>query len=422
MNRATPVFLALVVVSSLLVIPVASESGADVTAENPDPALRSTAFHFHQGPVMEAEGTTNRLRLTGDIRTERTEHGTDVGLALTTFDDQLRVDQEQYTLIDSEFATASDDEREKMVRAAYTRITERAEELEEREKEVVRAHARGTLSDTELIRALLRNQNEAAILYDALEQLRGRTDDISNYSLSLQQIRADKTLLQHQQTPLRANLEHASQPAGAGQPVDVLVQTSENGYSLSMIDGDMYLRETVRFDHRDADAENQFEDATYSETIEHVTELYPWAGEVQGWSSFSDSSNENIYTMMMEVDRNQLAIHLDAGTGEVYREIQELSLASLPKANTDSWTNNDLVLSLERTPAHGPAKVTVTEADSDEPVTATVSIDTIDGTDDGTEIGETDDDGTLWILPPGDEYELTVETDDGAIEATVTND
>ncbi|MXV61359.1 hypothetical protein GS429_04625 [Natronorubrum sp. JWXQ-INN-674] len=417
MNRTTPVLLAAVLVSSLLAMPVIAAgpepTSHDVGADDPTSSLPLHQLAAQQPPA-EADGTTNRLPLEPD-RAGHTEYGTDIGLALASVDDELRVDHEQYTLIDSEFATASADEREEMVRAAYNQIKDRTEQLEEREREAVRDHAAGELTDTELIQTLLRNQNEAAKLYDALVLTDDRADQIDGYSLVGQQTRADRTILEYHQTSIRSTLEQASQSGGASEQTELLIQTSENGYSLSMIDGDMYERETVRFDNRRVStAPNQFEDSSHSETMDHAAEHYPWAGIDQGWSGFRDSGNENLYRMTMEVDQNHLEIHLDGGTGEVYREEQELSLESLPEESVETWTDDEdeLELELVQTPANGPAAVTVNDTATDEPVGATITID-------GVDVGHTDD-GTLWIVPPNDEYELRAETSTGTVNATIT--
>lgn len=408
MKGATPVFFSIVIVASLLAMP-AIAAGPATGNEAPDPDLQQVTVQ-ENSPVT-AENTTNRLPLGGDVRSERVEYGSDLGLALASADDQLRVDYEQYTIIDSEFATASVDERETMVRNAYNAITERTEALEEREREAVREHAAGERSDAELIQTLLRNQHEASVLAAALDELtQERTDDIPGYSLSYQQTRADETLLDLHQTSLRTSLDLASQ--SSDRKVDLVIRTSENGYSLSTIEGDMYVSETVRFDNRDADAPNQFENLSNAETIDRVTEHYPWAGSDQGWSEFHDSGEENLYITNMEVDRDQLKVYLDGGTGDVYREAQELSLESLPEADNRTWTDDWLELRLTETPADGPAAVTVAETRTDDPVTATITID-------GTEIGQTDEDGTLWFVPPTDEYELTAETADRNVNGTV---
>ena len=418
MNSATPVIFAVLLVTSLLAMPViaAGPEADDATRDAPDSQFQQLALQQVSSSPVEAEGTTNRLQLSGEIREERATYGTDFGLTLAAVDDHLRVDQEQYTIVDSEFDTATNDERENMIRTANNRIADRTENLEEREREAVRAHAGGQITDTELLQTLLRNYNEAESLLHALNEIDDRTDAVPGYSLSNQQVRADEAALELHRTSLRANLDQASQSSGWDEQPDVRIQTSEDGYSLSMIEGDMYILETVRFDNRDTgpDAENQFEDYSNSETMEAATEHYPWAGGEQSWSSFNDYGEQNLYFVEMEDDRNHLQVYLDGGTGDVYRESQELALESLPEDNNRSWIDDDIDLTITETPVNGPVEVRVADMVTDDPESATVWMN-------GVELGETDDDGTLWLLPPLGEYDVSAETDSGSVDTRTAN-
>ena len=417
MNSAMPALLAVLLVTSLLAMPViaAGPEADDATRDAPDPQFQQLTLQQASSSPVEAEDTTNRLQLSGEIREERATYGTDFGLTLAAVDDHLRVDHEQYTIVDSEFDTATDVERENLIRTANNRITDRTEDLEEREREAVTAHAAGEITDTELIQTLLRNYNEAESLLHALNEIDDRTDAVPGYSLSNQQVRADEATLELHRTSLRANLDQASQSSGLDEQPDVRIQTSEDGYSLSMIEGDIYTLETVRFDNRDTDAENQFENYSNSETMEAATEHYPWAGGEQSWSSFNDYGEQNLYFVEMEDDRNHLQVYLDGGTGDVYRESQELALDSLPEDDSTSWIDDDLDLTITETPVNGPAEVRVADMVTDEPENATVTMN-------GEELGETDEDGTLWFLPPLGEYDVSVETESGSVDTTSANE
>ncbi|MDQ2050979.1 hypothetical protein RBH26_10860 [Natronolimnohabitans sp. A-GB9] len=417
MNNAIPAFFATILVASLLAIPVVSSGPTAGPAAQVD--LNASYHHTHseQETPVEVDDTTNRLPLIGEIRDERAEYGSDLGVSLASSDSQLRVDHAQYTLVEREFDDASDAEREEMVRSAYNDILDRIEAIEDREEEAVLAHARGDLTDRELIQTLLRNQDEAAALENALDDLtEERTPRIDGYDLSYQQIGADKTVLDLHQTSIRSSLEQAAK--APDQEVDVRVRTAQKdddviGYSLSTIEQGTYVRETVRFDNRRSLAvPDDFEDSTNSETMAYATDRYPWAGEEQGWSWYSDQSNRNLYVLSMERDQNQLEVYLDGGAGEVYREYQELSVESLPADDVETWTDGSLELELTTTPANGPAEITVTDAESNESVEATVLAD-------GTEVGTTGTDGTLWFIPPLGDYELTVETDTEDVTVSV---
>ncbi|MFA9425617.1 hypothetical protein [Natronorubrum sp. A-ect3] len=399
MNSATSALLALLLVFSLVAIPVAAGPGdgmqAQLQAEQQEQTTDDDA----------AEATTNRLSLEGEIRSETVRYGADLGVVLQSTDDELRTDYTTYTILDREFNDAGADEREAMVDDAYDQILDRADELEEREEAAVEAHAAGQLSTTELLQLVLRNHNEAAVLSDALDHLDDRTDRISGYSLSIQD---QQDALEMHRTPVRAQLESAAN--GIEDGTIVTVETSETGYTLSLI-GSNYVREATRFDNREAAWGSDFDDI--SDAYEYAGELYPWVFENRQSAGAREHTDVNLYHIEASHDQGQLEAYLDGGTGEVYREVQELSHTSLPTETETIWSSDDYRLSLNETPANGPAKLMVTDA-TNESKTATVAVD-------GFEIGTTDSEGTIWFVPPAESYELAVTTEDERIELTVGN-
>lgn len=423
MNGATAVLLAVLLVVSLPAVAVTTAgSGAGSVGNDLDGVGESSqqedSLHVssvesnntteYAAPV-KANNTTNRLQLDGDVRSEHTDHSNDLGTALASGDDELRVDHEQYRLLDREFDDASTEEQAEMVQAAYDQLRERSDRLESREREVVREHAEGGPSTTELIQTLIRNHNEAEMLSSVLDDLQDRANRIYGYSISTQEANAVDKVLSFHTTPIRNNLESTVQ---SNQRTELLIQTSEDGYSISTVDDRNYVVETTRFSHRDTDKSDQFATIETSEALDRTMKFYPWA-DTHGSPHFQDHSSENLYWLDVGHTQGALEVYVDGGTASVHREIQQLRVASLPTTDETTWTEDDLELSITETPANGPAKVSVTGADDDEPQNATVSVD-------GTELGETGIDGTLWILPPASEYGIEVASADGTVEVTVS--
>lgn len=409
MNSATPVLLALLLVVSL---PAMSVGAVEFDAER-EP---STAATIDAAPQQEAQqnatltqanNTTNRLPLDGEVRSEHVEYGNDLGTTLASADDELRVEYGQYVLVDSEFNNASAAERADLVRTAYDQLRERTEALESREREAVRAHADGDRSTTGLLQTLSRNYHEAGVISAALDDLSDRANRIPGYSLS---VRDEQTELDMHRTVIQSRLETTERSPGSDELI--AVQTSEDGYTLAMVNRN-YVRETTRFDNRDTESSNQFSDIT--DAHDAAKELYPWVFETRDSSEAIESRTVQLYQIRASHDQGRLISYLDGGTGDVHREIQRLSPASLPVSETHHWTDNGLELSINETPANGPVTVTVTDADTGDPKSATIAID-------GTEVGETDDDGTLWILPSDGEYDVTAETPTERIEVTPSDD
>ncbi|MFP8951701.1 hypothetical protein ACLI4Z_01840 [Natrialbaceae archaeon A-arb3/5] len=402
MTNATPALLALLLVCSL---PAMSLVAAD--PGGPDESIQDTSVQ--QTPI-EVDETTNRLPI-GESRTAYTETTPNLGSLFASGDDELRVDHEQYVIAEREFDDASDAEREEMIETAHAQLRDRIEALEEREREIVQGHANGDRSDGELVQMVLRNYNEAIALENALETLDDRSNQVPDYSLPRGQELADGMALDFHTTSLRTNLAAASESPQTQQQYDLRIQTSQDGYRISTVDGSAYVTETVRFDNRNPSAEDQFADTEEQEypALNYASELYPWADE-HGSDHYITS--DGIYEVRFAHDQGDLELYLDGGSGEVHREIQSISIGSLPTTTSDSWSDGDLEMMLNETPANGPVEVTVTDS-ADGVESATISID-------DHEVGTTDEDGTVWILPPDRSYEVTAETDDGTVTGTVS--
>lgn len=408
MNNATPALLALLVVSSLFAIPALAagpEDGDPVPDGNA--ALQQNTVLFHNEPLTQVDGTTNRLVLSGEVRSEYTEYGSDLGMALATTDTELRIDHEQYVIVDSEFEDASNEKREEIVRNGYRRVDERISELEEREEEAVVAHFNGEISGTELLQTLLQNYHEAAALSQTLESLEKRTERIEGWGLSVDD---KQDALEMHRTPIRSTLDTAASDHQMTETV--AIETSESGYRLSTV-GDNYVRETTRFDNRADVQSSELDDvgAAFDYTKE---ELYPWAFEHSSSPSAEEFTTLQLFRVETAHDHGDLEIYLDGRTGEVYREVQELSLATQPLTEGDRVSDDGLEVSLNETPVNGPVELTVTDAETGDPEPATVTVD-------GFEIGATANDGTIWFVPPAGAYDLTVETGTNTLETTVSN-
>ncbi|WP_408956946.1 hypothetical protein [Natrinema sp. 74] len=411
MNNATPALLAFLLVLS---VPVATVTATGPADEQAGESAAVTSQQVSQRLLQaEVTNTTNRLQLTGDVRSDYTEYQPGLGMALASADDELRINHEQYAIIDEQFNSATGEEQAAMLRAAHEQLMQRADELEQRERRAVRAHAAGKLSTIGLLQALLRNHKEAAVLSERLDELYARANQVPEYSISKKQIRAGKLTLGFHQTPLRETLTQQFQTPANGH-YDVTVATSQNGYSLSLLSGNRYIGETVRFDNRNQTAPDKFENLEAA--LKHSRELYPWADEHKQALSFEDNSRtpENYYWTEFGHTQGRLEVYLDGGTGQVFREVQVLTVPSIPQTETGvgPWTGNGLNMTMNKTAKTGPVEVTVTDQDTNETVNATVTFD-------GVEVGQTGEDGTLWVVPMLGAHTLEAKTENGSVTATV---
>ncbi|AGB38218.1 DUF7096 domain-containing protein [Natronococcus occultus] len=402
MKRAMAVLLAGLLVLSL---PAVAVSATD-SSETDETALETDE---PSQPFVETNGTTNRLDPGADPRSERTEHGDDLGTTLMSADDELRVDYEQEAIVRNGFENASSGDREEMVQLGYERLQERTDVLEERERAAVREHAADDRSTTRLLQTFSRNYHESSVIASALDELVGYADRVPEYSLS---IRDDKSVLEMYRTDVRSQLD-ATSDRGESDRTHLAVRTAETGYSLSVLDRN-YVREATRFDSRNASQPDQFNDITDAHGT--AQELYPWVFEAdhETHSSMAESRTVQLYRIQAIHDQGQLTAYLDGGTGTVHRELQTLDHEQLPPIDDDRWTEDGLELSITETAANGPAEVSVADADTGDPVAATVSIE-------GAFAGETGSSGSLWVLPPDGEFDLRADADGDSVAGTVSD-
>lgn len=393
MNRSISPLLAVLLVSSLTVVPGMATSGFSAATPATTSVQQQVATTEPTTSGLETvPNTTNRLSLGGASRSEYTEYGPDLGVALASTDDELRIDHTQYVTLDRQFDDATVTEQRALLRTAYERLKDRSNTLREREAQAVKAHAAGELSNTQLLQTLLRNHQEAAALSEAFDDLEERSDRVPGSSLSVAD-QQDK--LEMHRTRIREQLW--SNASGSGTIEYLSIETSNKGYVLETLNED-YLREAIRFDNRDASAPTQFADLP--EAYEHSLELYPWAYNTGQSPAVNEYTTIQLYQINHDHEQGELKAYLDGGTGDIHRELQTLDPDMLPTVRQRAWQRDGLEITIEETAANGPQKVMVVDQDG-EPVTATIMVD-------GFEVGQTDADGSCWYVPPNTGYELTV--------------
>ncbi len=403
MTNAMPALLALLLVFSLPAMAVSAASPS-ATGTHVDERYEATTVQSVEPTTVD--GTTNRLELPGETRTDTIDYSTPLGTELATADDELRSEYDRYTILDHEFDEASSDEQISMIREAREYVQNRTNELEDRSHTAATAHADGEISSEQFIQTLVRNHNEANSLADTIDEIDDKEGQILGYSIDLTE---DEHRLDMQQGSVRA-LADATDQDNTEQTIEI--ETSENGYQLETIVDDTYVVETTRSDNRDRDGWDEFDETI--DAFHHTEDLYPWAAE-DGETSFRDRNEDpaNFYHAEISHSQGVLSSFLGSNSGEIYHEVQELSLDSLPVSETTTETDDGLVLTHNETPSNGPIEIIVNDSESDDPVeSATVSID-------GIEVGETDDEGTIWLLPPDEEYTVQAETTDGEVELTI---
>lgn len=381
--------------------PPGTDGAVAVPATAPDPSTAATTGDG--STALAANHTPTRLDLAGDTVAAYGVPPLDFGATVATVDTDLtaryRVERTEVMLADDVPATV----RGEILHAQVAAIEAHLETLRERERTVVRAYHAGNVSEQDLLQELARIDAEAEALQRSLRALDTLDEGVEGVDISGRAgaLRAQLELLEG---PVRERVDGAL--AGDGPTPVVRVQAARTGVVLGTIDGGHYYREAVRFDNVNRSAPDSFDG--FGDLDERAIERY---GEPP--VSLSRPS-DGLYVVEVEHPQGTITAYFDGGTGELFRETQELRTDDLPRTEVTNATRNGLTVRLHRAAKGGPLLVNVTEASTGEPVDATVSIRS-------TTLGRTGDDGRLWTIEPDGIYRLRVTAGDRTNNVTVTS-
>lgn len=272
--------------------------------------------------------------------------------------------------------------------------------LVETERTARIAYLDGAMSASAYLSKLGRVHQSAASVEAHLERLRSQATDPG----TVDRIDALIATLQTLQGPVRADLANAVQGEGASDRV--FVAAADTAVSLSVVTGDRLVRETVRLDNRDG----RVGQMAFDEAEGRFGELYPWASENKQRISMG-ALGADVYVVDYTHTHGTVHAALDASTGHVFREVQTKSLSSMP-VEWQTWSaGNDTRVAISRTYAGGPMAVEVTN-ETGVPLSGTVVVN-------GTTVGTTGSDGTLWTVSPSGAFSVRVTTEDASFEVSL---
>ncbi|WP_254864041.1 DUF7096 domain-containing protein [Halovivax gelatinilyticus] len=394
MRSALSVAIAALLVTSLLTMAIAT---ADPTADTP--AVDDISPTVQPAIQPEDDGTAARLGLDDPAETTYTTPGPDLGTTLASHDDTMR---NEWTIHEADYHwdDLSETRRAHLLEDLEDRLYERIDELEAREARAVESVATGDESADQLLRTVARHDREAAALVSHFFHLSDLSGDVDGTSIIP---RTPDNHLGVYQGPVRSNVYDTI--SGVDQMDTTVIQVTESGAVLGSIDRSTYIREAVRFDNRDLSLPNQFDGDDVSE-IDQFEEAYPWATE-EGTYTINGHPSIQLYRLERVHAQGTLLSYLDGGTGEIFRENQQLNLNDLPQIDRGTWEEGDLNVSVNGTPGDELLKLTVRDGATGDPLDGTVLIDE-------QPVAELDA-GEAWIVEPPAAYELVIETDAGTM-------
>lgn len=349
--------------------------------------------------IVSMNSTANYLTITDEdvTSTGTTADGLSLSIAIDGDTNTLRSNLIRTSFEQSFEKATTDAEKARAIRTTADRVEDRQETLERRDRAAIRAHADGSITATEFAR-------ERARIHKSAEQLRvtirrvdsvARADDSYSPSNSLRTRLANLAgELEILQGPVS---EHVSRSADGQVPGQLLyAETSGDGYTLAYVTDDTYVRETYIGDERDENATDTFDEADAprgNAARLRGYALYPWVANNSLSPTIQGLGRSGIYRFTADFTDGELTAYIDGGTTNVFRESQEHKLSAIPISNTVTSNNGTLDMRVNKTYESGPLKVELMHNDTGLPRDGTVMVD-------GEPVGQTGDDGTLWIVEP----------------------
>lgn len=354
---------------------------------------------------------SERLLLPGEnLTTGSAAPGVDPGRSTSLAFAGLAAEYEA-NLLDAELDAATTSEADAaLLRAEFEAVEATLTAIEREEREAYEAFEAGTIDATAMLVRLAIVHERAAIAEDRLDRqtaaLRGITapdDNVSVLRGEIAQLRQRTSTLQG---PVRSRVT-AALTGDRALDRRIHVQTSRDGYVLATIDGGIFLREAFLAPNQDRETGHSFPNREAGR--ERAAALYPWTfNESVG---IQDLLRGPTYRASLDHPQGTTTVYLDGTTQLAFREVHELDLLAVPVVQAAVHAEAGVEVTVDRTYAGGPARVTVTDADDQPIADAEVLVD-------GRPVGTTDRDGVLWFVAPTETLELTVRPD--AAELTLT--
>ena len=376
-----------VVVALLLCV---APIGGVVASDMVDEPQQTSEESDRSMSVVTVENSSEYLAPSSEAidRTERRTVGLDVAGALESDTGELRSVYLLETLQRQYRNADTDGERRAVVERGVEQLSQRVDELEQKERTAIRGFSEDAIDEYELLRTLATVHREAEATDEALEWLETAADDVGAEDVSERATR-DLVRLVPMDGPVRDQL---SRTIERGSTSKIHVETAGDGVVLATVTrtGDTYLREAHDPTAKATDVSDQYE-GNPSPALDRFAELYPWSINSFDAIDAIGPAQARLYRFGASHPYGELETYLDSGSTEILYETQRIDTGSIP-TETRQRTEGDLRLVLNATRAGGPLGVSVLDTATEERVDATVELD-------GEPVGSTAGD-RLWTVAP----------------------
>lgn len=332
----------------------------------------------------------------------------DVGAMLDDDANRLESRYEGHRIDARMDAANSNAERRAILREETGRLSRSIDQLREREQAAYTDYYEGERSERELLSELAVVHTHAVALDNSVSTLEGHANDVPDVSLA-DRIETMEVETLTMQGPVRERV--AEMLRGEADSTRVHVETDGEGVVIGVVDGDQFYREVHRTDHRNPEGDSQYE--SLGQTEERIAELYPsifsdarWSYSEVGYGTHRGVGNHA---------QGSLTVYLDTATGEVYREFQTFDLDRTATTVVEEESEAGVEMTVSQTVPGGPAKVTLTDADTDAALSGEVQLN-------NRTIGGTNAAGEVWFVAPRDSMTITATIGSTSIELKIAED
>lgn len=299
----------------------------------------------------------------------------------------------------------SDAERRAIVREETAKLESAVTELRERERAAYRAYHAGEIDERELAVELAAVHTAAVVLERSVSSLSDHAATVPDADRD-EEFEALEVRTATLQGPVRERI--ADVLRGETDPTRVYVEADGGGVVLATVQDGHFYREAYRADARDPAGESSLQSLGDSE--ERIAELYPEIFPTARWSysevGYGAHRGTGTYS------EGTITVYLDRATTDVYREHLTLRLDRIDTTPLGNETKEGVRLSVETTAPGGPAVISLSNADTGVPLSGEVTVD-------GRSLGETDDEGRIWIVTSRGSTTITASVGSTTIELTV---
>lgn len=309
-------------------------------------------------------------------------------------------------LVDARLERAdSDAERRAIVREETETLENAVTQLRERERDAYRAYHAGELDERGLAVELAAVHTDAVVLERSVSSLSDHVANVPGADRD-DEFEALEVQTATMQGPVRERIANVLR--GETGPTRVHVEADDDGVVLATVQDGHFYREAYSADARDPAGESTLH--SLGESEERIAELYPEIFPTARWSysevGYGAHRGNGTYP------EGTITVYLDQATADVYREHRTLRLDRVDTTSLGDETEDGVRLSVGTTAPGGPAVLSLSNADTGAPLSGEVSVD-------GRNLGETDDEGRIWIVTSSGSTTITASVGSTTIEVTL---